>query len=196
MDFDPFKKRISELNNLDPLPGNILVAEPFMQDDYFKRSVVYLCENNEIGTVGFILSEKLNLRLNDLFNEPLAFDADLYLGGPVEAQNLFYLHTCKDLDAAIEIKDGIYWSGDFEQLKEYMLIGKIQSHEIRFFLGYAGWDKQQLIDELTAENWLIGSIQPKELFDLDSEEIWKTQLTKMGKEQALMSKFPDDPSLN
>ena len=63
-------------------------------------------------------------------------------------------------------------------------------------MGYAGWDKQQLIDELTAENLLIGSIQPKELFDLDSEEIWKTQLTKMGKEQALMAKFPDDPSLN
>ena len=196
MDFDPFKKRISELNNLSPDQGNILVAEPFMKDDYFKRSVVYLCENNELGSVGFILSEKLNLRLNDLFNEPLAFNAELFMGGPVEAQNLFYLHTCSALDGAIEIKDGIYWSGDFEQLKEYMLIGKIQSHQIRFFLGYAGWDKQQLKDELTAENWLIGSIETKELFDLESEKIWKTQLTKMGKEQALMAKFPDDPSLN
>ena len=196
MDFDPFKKRITELNKLSPDPGNIMVAEPFMQDDYFKRSVVFLCENNEDGTVGFILNEKLNIQLNDLFNEPLPFNAQLFMGGPVEAQNLFYLHTCKDLVDAIEIKDGMYWSGDFEQLKEYMLIGKIQSHQIRFFLGYSGWNKQQLINELAAENWLIGSIECIEIFDLEHDEFWKSQMRKLGKEQALMSNFPDDPSLN
>jgi len=196
MDFDPFKKRISELNKLSPDPGNIMLAEPFMQDDYFKRSVVFLCENNETGTVGFILNEKLSIQLNDLFNEPLPFNAQLFMGGPVEAQNLFYIHTCKELEDAIEIKEGLYWSGDFEQLKEYMLIGRIQAHQIRFFLGYAGWDKQQLVDELAAENWLIGSIERQELFDLNTEEFWKTQLTKMGKEQALMAKFPDNPSMN
>ena len=196
MDFNPFEKRISELNNLSPDPGNILVAEPFMQDDYFKRSVVFLCENNEAGTVGFILNEKLNIELNDLFNEPLPFNAQLFMGGPVEAQNLFFIHTCPDLEDAIEIKDGLYWSGDFEQLKEYMLIGKVQSHQIRFFLGYSGWDKQQFVDELTAENWLIGSIEQHELFDLESDEFWKSQMRKLGKEQALMANFPDDPSLN
>jgi putative transcriptional regulator len=196
MDFNPFKKRISELNKLDPLPGNVLVAEPFMQDDYFKRSVVFLCENNKDGTVGFILNEKLNIHLNDLFNEPLPFNAELYMGGPVEAQNLFFLHTCEDLQDAVEIARGIYWSGDFEQLKEYMLIGKIEPKNIRFFLGYSGWDQQQLIDELEAENWLIGSIEERELFDLESEDSWKVQLTKMGKQQALMATFPDNPNLN
>lgn len=196
MDYNPFEKSISDLNNLSANAGNILVAEPFMQDDYFKRSVVFLCENNEVGTVGFILNEKLNIQLNELFDQPLPFDAPLFMGGPVEAQNLFYIHTCKDLEDAVLIKEGVYWSGDFEQLKEFMLIGKIQPQEIRFFLGYSGWDKQQLKQELKAENWLIGTIQQEDLFDLETDEFWKTHLRKMGKEQAIMSTFPDNPSLN
>ena len=142
MDFDPFKKKIKELNVLTASQGNILVAEPFMQDDYFKRAVVLLAEKNEEGTVGFILNEQLNLQLKDVIDEHLAFDAPLFMGGPVEAQSLFYIHQCSELNEALEIGDSLYWSGDFEQLKEFMLLGKINQDEIKFFLGYSGWDKQ------------------------------------------------------
>ena len=196
MDFDPFKKKIKELNNLPASEGNILVAEPFMQDDYFKRAVVYLCENNKEGTVGFILNERLNLNLKDVCDESLAFDAPLFMGGPVEAQSLFFIHTCAELAEAIPIEEGVYWSGDFEQLKEFMLLGKVKENEVRFFLGYSGWDKQQLLSELKQENWLIGKLNQKTLFDLSTADLWKYALKNMGKEQALMANFPDNPSLN
>lgn len=197
MDFDPFKKRISELNTLNPDKGNVLVAEPFMQDEYFKRSVVYICDNNSDGTVGFILNEPLDLRLSEVIREELSFDAQLYLGGPVEAESLFFIHQCADLKDSLEVSEGIFWSGDFEMLKELILLGKIAPHELRFFLGYSGWDKKQLKDELKNESWLIGKIQKETLFDTnDSSNLWKNILKQMGKEQALLSTFPDNPNLN
>ena len=196
MDFDPFKKKIKELNVLSPSQGNILVAEPFMQDDYFKRAVVLIAENNDEGTVGFILNEQLNIKLQDVFDETFAYNPLLFMGGPVEAQSLFFIHNCSSLEDALPIGDGLFWNGDFEQLKELMLLGKIKEEEIRFFLGYSGWDKQQLKDELDSENWLIGSLSAVEFFNYNPDTLWQDALQKMGKEQALMSKFPDNPSLN
>lgn len=196
MDFDPFKKKIKDLNVLSATEGNILVAEPFMQDDYFKRSVVLICENNEQGTVGFILNEQLNLNLSDVLDDALAFNAPLHMGGPVEAQSLFFVHQCAELPEALTVKNGIYWGGDFEQLKEFMLLGKIKVNEIKFFLGYSGWDEQQLKDELESENWLIGNIDNSVIFSDNSESLWKDSLKNMGREQAIMANFPDNPSLN
>jgi len=196
MDFDPFKKKIKDLNVLSASEGNILVAEPFMQDDYFKRSVVLICENNEQGMVGFILNEQLNLNLSDVLDETLAFNAPLHMGGPVETQNLFFVHQCAELPEAVPVKNGIYWGGDFEQLKEFILLGKIKVNEIKFFLGYSGWDEQQLKNELESENWLIGSIDNSVVFSDNSENLWKDSLKNMGREQAIMANFPDNPSLN
>ena len=196
MDFDPFKKKIKDLNVLSATEGNVLVAEPFMQDDYFKRSVVFICENNEEGTVGFILNEKLNINLKDVLEQLTAFDAPLYMGGPVEAQSLFFIHKCAELDDALPVSEGIYWSGDFEQLREFMLLGKVKENEIKFFLGYSGWDKQQLKDELENENWLIGKLESSIVFEHNAESLWRDSLKNMGKEQAIMANFPDNPSLN
>ncbi len=196
MDADPFKKKIKDLNVLSASEGNILVAEPFMQDDYFKRAVVLICDNNEQGTVGFILNEQLNLNLSDVLDETLAFNAPLHMGGPVETQSLFFVHQCAELPEALPVKKGIYWGGDFEQLKEFMLLGKIKVNEIKFFLGYSGWDEQQLKNELECDNWLIGSMDNSVVFSDNSENLWKDSLKNMGREQAIMANFPDNPSLN
>ena len=135
MDFNPFKRKISELNSLKAEKGNVLIAEPFMKDDYFKRSVVLLCENNTDGAIGFILNQELELQLSDVLEENLGFDSPLFLGGPVEAQNLFYIHQCEELSESIKISEGLYWSGNFELLKIYLKADKIKSNEIRFFFG-------------------------------------------------------------
>ena len=62
MDFNPFKHKISELSSFSAGKGNLLIAEPFMQDPYFKRSVVLLCEHSNEGIVGFILNQSLGIK--------------------------------------------------------------------------------------------------------------------------------------
>ena len=57
---------ISKLNNLKPKKGRLLLAEPFMNDDHFSRSVIYICEHNKEGSYGFILNNKLNIKLDEI----------------------------------------------------------------------------------------------------------------------------------
>ena len=45
-------------NDVLPIQGSILIAEPFLQDAYFQRSVVLLIEHTEHGSMGFVLNKK------------------------------------------------------------------------------------------------------------------------------------------
>lgn len=196
MDYNPLKYSINELSNLEANEGKILISEPFMEDKYFKRSVVLLCEKNDSGSVGFILNQPLNINLSEVFNEKLGFDSPLFLGGPVEAQSLFFIHTCKDLPDSVPVTTDIFWSGDFEVLKEYILIGKILLHEVKFFLGYSGWDVEQLTNEIKTESWLISKTDTAKILDKNTDSMWKDCLKEMGSKQAVLASFPEDPSLN
>jgi len=196
MDFNPFKRKITDLSSLTADKGNVLIAEPFMQDPYFKRSVVLLTEHNQDGSVGFILNNPLNIKLNEIIPDFADFEAEVYLGGPVQPQNLFFIHDQEHLPSAIQISDGLYWDGDFELLKSWIKRGNIDHSNIRFFLGYSGWEVKQLRDEIKAQSWLISKLDKTSILTDDTEQLWKTALQQMGKDQAIISTFPEDPRLN
>jgi putative transcriptional regulator len=62
--------------------------------------------------------------------------------GPVEQDNLYFIHNIPELiPNSIEISNGIYWGGDFESTKALINNGKINKNNIRFFLGYTGWEE-------------------------------------------------------
>lgn len=197
MEFDPFRKRISELNQLEPKKGRSLVAEPFMQDPYFKRSVVILTEYQQEGVVGFILNHPLQITLGEILEEFSDFNAPVFLGGPVQAQSLFYMHSRPDLlEGSTLIKEDVYWNGNFDQLKSHIANKRIQAHEIKFFLGYSGWDYDQLNEELEVNSWFIQNIQSKYLLELNTKHLWKNVLSEAEKAVARMANFPEDPNLN
>jgi len=188
---------IKPSNNLDPAKGRLLIAEPFMEDPYFKRSVVLMCEHNSDGTFGFILNRFVDMKLEDLLDGTPPFDSRVGIGGPVDASNLFYLHTLGDEIAdSVKITEGLYMGGNFEQLKLMIMSGAIGAHEIRFFVGYSGWDKDQLISELIDEAWYITEINGLPLLDADADNLWSLALKSMGGPYANLVNFPVDPNLN
>lgn len=198
MDFNPFRNKISDLNNLQPQAGLTLVAEPFMEDDYFKRAVVLLAEHNEKGSIGFILNSELDLVVHEVMDDFPEFDAPLFLGGPVEPQSLFYIHNRPDLiPESNQIHDNLYWNGDFDVLKSEIISGNISSHEIKFFLGYAGWGVNQLSEELKTNSWLIQEIKEEQVLRKKTDSLWKEILLNSKKREInLMANFPENPSLN
>ena len=101
---------------IEPQKGKLLIAEPSLTGDVsFNRSVVLLAEHNEEGSVGFILNKPLEYQISDLVNEIL-IPFQVYNGGPVEQDNLYFIHKVPHLiDNSIEISDGIFWGGDFEK---------------------------------------------------------------------------------
>ena len=68
--------------------GQVLVAEPFMLDPYFRRAVVLLCEHHDQGTIGFILNKNIEMGINDLMSDFPQFEADVYYGGPVQTDTV------------------------------------------------------------------------------------------------------------
>src|ERR1043165_9385764 len=118
--------------------GQLLLSEPFMFDENFRRTVVLVCEHTpENGTVGLILNKPINLRLNDVVEGFPPFKAKIFLGGPVGTDTMQFLHCLGDkIENSLKLTDNLYWGGNFEQLKTMMAEGLIGAGEVRFFLGY------------------------------------------------------------
>lgn len=184
-------------NDLSPSKGRLLISEPFMGDYYFGRSVILLAEHNEEGSFGVILNKPVSAKFNEVLKDFPDFDAPMYLGGPVETDSLFYIHTLgEQIEGATEILDGLYWGGDIEVLKELILLKKIDSKDVRFFIGYSGWGAEQLNTELKRNSWVITRSSKKRVLSTDPMMMWEKFLSKMGDNYKYWNKFPIDPTMN
>jgi putative transcriptional regulator len=184
-------------NNIKPARGRILLSEPLLGDYFFGRSVVLLAEHNEEGSFGTILNKPIPAKFNDVVKSFPEFDATVYLGGPVDTENLFYVHTKGELiPESMEIVDGVFWGGDIEMLKEMMLLKTIRPEDIRFFIGYSGWGAQQLDQELQKNSWIIARATNEHVFGMEPALMWETIVNKMGEDYKYWKNFPIDPNAN
>lgn len=169
-----------------------------MDDAYFGRKAILLCEHNEEGSFGFVLNNYIQIDLNELLDDLPPWEAKISLGGPVKNSNLFYLHTRHDAPGGIEIIEGLYMGGDFDWLKSIIMQGKITEDELRFFIGYAGWTPGQLIEEIKSHSWFVTSTSVEKIMDTrsDEEELWKELVSAMGSGFQHIANSPSDPSLN
>ena len=136
-------------NLLPPRKGRLLVSKPFLDDPYFKRTVILLCDHNEEGSFGFVLNKYVDLDLSDIkLNIPGVGDK-LAIGGPVENKNVYYLHQYgNEMPDSIHVIDDLYMGGSFEDLKVLMASPEFNPNKVRFFIGYSGWTVDQLLEEL------------------------------------------------
>ncbi len=194
---NPLDYTITKLNKLKPKKGHLLIAEPFMDDPYFKRSVVLLTGYSDDGAFGFILNKPLDITVNDVLKDFPEFEAPIFMGGPVQPDNLFYIHTQGEfIEESIKISDKLYWSGNFNQLKQMIENQEIFPNEIMFFIGYSGWDFDQLENEIKEESWIISNAESKSIKDLNESDLWKKTLQQMGSKFSTLANFPEDPSFN
>ncbi len=177
--------------------GKILIADPFLQDGEFNRTVILLTSFEENNTMGFVLNKPTDVLVHEVFADFPKFDSKVYIGGPVDQNLLFFVHTCGDLiPNSIPVTSNTYFGGDFDTMKSMIVQKKINPTEIRFFLGYSGWDKEQLQDEIQDDSWLIGGFKPSYLNTLKPEQMWHNTIKIVKPEYTVYSEFPFTPSLN
>lgn len=178
--------------------GNLLLAEPFMLDPNFKRSVILLCDHSmEDGTVGFILNKPLDMPLNDLVADFPEFETQVYYGGPVSTNTIHYVHNLGDiLDDSIEIGRGVYWGGDFEKLKFLVTSQLVKPGNIRFFVGYSGWSPGQLNEELDYRSWIPAEMDSNYLFKSKPQGLWNQIMYNKGNLYSVIAQMPEDVCLN
>lgn len=184
-------------NNIVPEKGKVLIAEPFLEGRYFKRSLVLLAEFNEDGAVGFVLNKPINLTVDEVLVNIAHFDGDVFIGGPVDTDRVYYVHTIPELiPQSIHIYDNLYWGGDFTVLKELIEQKMVLPDQVRFFAGYSGWTPGQLDDEIKDDSWLVSQLDVKDVMNCKNEKLWEQSLRKMGGRYKMWSNFPENPGLN
>ena len=184
-------------NNLKPKVGDILLSEPFLNDPFFGRKAVLLCENNDGGSFGLVLNNYIDINAEELLEGFPAIDKRISIGGPVNRTNLFYLHGCPDIKGSQLVIDGVYLGGDFEELKTKIAEG-LSSDKYRFFIGYSGWSPGQLDDEIKDRSWFVTSAKCGQIMDTSelNDDFWKNLIKNMGEGFSHIADAPSDPSLN
>lgn len=182
---------------ISPAKGTLLIANPFLKDPNFVRTVIFLCEHQEEGTFGFVLNKYFPKTLDELLSSLEQCKAPVYFGGPVQKDTIHFLHQYPDLiPGGEEVLENIYWGGNFESLVVNILSNNIDISKIKFFIGYSGWSAGQLEEEMKENSWLTVKATKKLIFHNDPEAIWKDSLKEMGGEYEMMINFPLDPQLN
>ncbi len=178
--------------------GKILIAEPSIIGDVsFNRSIILLADHSKEGSIGFILNKPLDYNLGDLIPE-INSTFKVYNGGPVQQDNLYFIHKVPELiPGSIEISQGLFWSGDFKHISDLIVEQKIDENDIQFFLGYSGWDANQLNSELDSNTWILSeNTHQSDIIRAVDTSFWKDKMLALGGEYSIWSNAPEHPSYN
>lgn len=192
----------------DFLSGYFLISETSLQDPNFYRTVVFILSHDSGGAIGLVINRPSNTTLAELsegLEETPFSDYPVYIGGPVDRNYLFALHSGlpdgSKSDGAIEAAEGVVFEPDFELLYDYFLGLKEgdqdeQAPHIRFYAGYAGWSQGQLEEELSRQDWIVLPGSSRLVFSPDPETAWREALFKKGGIYWVAAETGSSPSLN
>jgi putative transcriptional regulator len=179
-------------------PGDFLIATPTVLGDFnFQRSGILMVDSKASGSIGFIINKKLEYSLDDLM-ENIKTPFPVYYGGPVEQDNLFFVHTLGALvPGSIQVQEDLFWSGDYEAVINLIESRKISPNQIRFFLGYSGWSEGQLESEIEENSWVVvEGLKTHDWMENPPENFWKTQMRALGGKYLIWSNAPENPMSN
>lgn len=184
-------------NNIMPGQGRILISDPFLNDAYFKRSVVLLTEHNDKGTVGLVLNKPVEVAISEILSDFPAIDTSISVGGPVGTNAVHYIHSLGDIiPNSVKVTNDIWWGGDFELVKQLIEGGALKDDQIRFFVGYSGWEPRQLEREISENSWVVSELDSRKIMNSRGKEFWQQVLNSLGGKYRLWTNFPENPGMN
>jgi putative transcriptional regulator len=175
------------------LTGQLLIAMPQMEDPFFARSVVYLCEHSpEAGAMGLIVNKRLDeISTDELYAqlriEPVKHGPEaVHFGGPVATGHGFVLHRPDYQEVGT-----LGFGQEFAMTATVdILRAKARGEGPKsclVALGYAGWGPGQLDAEIGANGWLSGAADAALVFDTEDASKWQRALAKLGVTPEMLS---------
>lgn len=172
---------------LSTLKNHFLIAMPALADPYFKHSVVYLCEHDETGAMGFIINFPVKLTLQELLKnvETISHQPDppllepVFLGGPLELERGFVLHSpLPDNSQSTRLNEQLMMSNSNAILSSLGTEHAPDKYIVA--LGYASWDPGQLEEEIKNNQWLTVKSENDMIFNIPTDQRWKESLHRLG----------------
>lgn len=172
--------------------GQFLLATPGMGDPRFSRSVIAICSHDENGALGINIGDTSDeisfhgiLKQFDIATDDVD-DQLVYLGGPVETQRGFILHSL-DMNLSDTLQVGDRW-GLSSSVDILRAIAKGRGpKQWLAALGYSGWGQGQLENELTQNGWSIVAGDPQWLYASSAKDKWLTAWEAQGIDPAKLS---------
>ncbi len=177
--------------------GTVLLSEPFSDSGFFHRTAVLMCDVHPKGALGFCLNKPLDMQIGELVRDFPVFDSEVYCGGPVSNDTLYFLHNLGDLlEGSEKVCDGVYWGGNFKELKVFIENEMITPDRIRFFVGYSGWEPGQLEEEMEDGHWILADMDANYLFKSNPHDLWQKIMKNKGNPFHVIAEIPDSISWN
>ena len=177
--------------------GRLLISEPTLFDETFFKSVILLTHYSKEESIGLILNKPTKINLNEILEEINSDQFTIYVGGPVGKNSIQFIHTLGEkISKSIEILEGLYWGGDFDQVTQLINAGEVTREEMKFFIGYTGWGEEQLDKEIREESWIVTKGSNEECIKHTTSQIWSELIKTQKNKYAIWTNLPKDPSLN
>jgi putative transcriptional regulator len=161
------------------LTGQFLVATPEMGDPRFRETVILMVRHSKDGAMGLIINrpagdQKLSRILQDLGDsgEGVTGNLPLYLGGPVQPELGFILHTTDYRRAGIIDVNGTVAVTATKEIIRDIAAGSGPKKFMLIF-GYAGWGPGQLEGELKRNSWYTTPFELSLIFDMERDRVWE-----------------------
>ncbi len=194
----------------DSLKGHFLISEANMSDPNFFQTVVLMVEHNAEGAFGLVVNRRSRLVLSDIlpgFATTLGQSTPIYVGGPVQQEYLFVLHSdLPDSESGSEYRTipvkGVNFEPAFRRVEKYFQeehwnsIPADDRPRIHLYLGYSGWAPGQLEREMDRGSWIIHPASAKIVFHENPEEGWSNALREKGGIYRVFADTHPDPGLN
>ena len=181
----------------ESLKGKLLIASPSILDPNFRRTVVLMTEHGDEGAMGLILNRAAETTVGEAVPDLawLAGDDIVHVGGPVSPQSVVVLAEFEEpAQSALLVEDDLGFvpaevaghrragrrAGPPARLRRATPAGAPVSSRPR-------WRRSPGSSSLPVR---------EDVFTDDPEDLWSRVLRRKGREYALLSTMPVDPSLN
>ena len=175
------------------LTNHFLIAMPKLEDGNFTRSVTYMCEHDDRGSLGITINRPADVLLEEIFQQlDIACDNELinqqqvFIGGPVQQDRGFLLHSpVGNWDSSLRVTDDIAVTTS-KDILEAIARGE-GPEQVIIALGYAGWGPGQLEFEMSENAWLSCPANRQILFETPAEKRWEQAAMLLGIDLQLLS---------
>jgi putative transcriptional regulator len=181
--------------------GTLLLADTDLREPTFRRSVIYIVEHNEGGTLGVVLNRPSETAVYNVLPQwaKLAIKPkSMFVGGPVKRDSALCLAT---------VRVGVDIAGlpGVRHVQGRIVMVDLDSDPdtiapalegVRIFAGYSGWTTGQLEGEIERDDWIVLSALPSDVLVEPRVDLWARVLRRQPLPLSMLATHPIDLSRN
>lgn len=193
---------------LDPAPGRLLVAAPLLTEGMFSRTVVYLIEHDDDGSVGVVLNRAGHTPVGQVlpnWHDAASAPDAVFTGGPVQPDGALGLGELRPAP------DGARPGPALRPLPGPAGLGGLLATvdldadpaelapllaNLRIYAGHAGWGPAQLAGELADGAWFVVPGGKHDIFSRAPSVLWREVLRRQPAPLNLLATFPPELGAN